>query len=323
MLGPARNWSYLLWDPEFETTRRERLVLRLRLAVLVVWQFATALFRRRPNVLLCAHEKCGTSTLAKHLCAHADVVAPRMAFVKEETYYTMLWDKLPFARLGFEYGYRAHGPLYWPARRYVLDACQSASFFPALCAALHPVGTKFIVLLRDPVERAQSAFNSHERENKIGKVYAGKTFEEACDLYLASDDARKAADAAVRARPSLSAADLDAFIQSGAGFFEVGKYDVSLAALLAKHPRENVFASHMRHLETDAQAVVDACCAFLGVAPCAVETGYRRNTAPKRPSAISDDLRRRLQRHFQPSLDRANDILATVATYPPDLRLTF
>lgn len=327
VLGAAeRTWSLLLWDPdprELETTPRQRLVLRLKLMVLILWQFFTALFRRRPNLLLCSHEKCGTSTLAKHLCACDSIAAPRMAFVKEETYYAMLYDKLPFFWLGFELGYRAHGPLLFPRHKYVLDACQSGSFFPALTSRLNPVGTKFLLLLRDPVERAQSAFNSHTREQKVGAAYAGKTFEEACDIFLARDEKLCAADAAIRSSTTISSAELEAFIASGAGFFEVGKYDVTLSAILAKHPRENVFVSHMAHLTDDAQALVDTCCAFLGVKACTVETGYRRNTAPKSADTISDQLRRRLQRHFRPSMDRANAILSTIATYPPNLQLSF
>jgi len=321
-----RNYIYLVEHPG--TTYWETFFGRIWITALIFWQVLTSSLRKRPNLLLFGVEKCGTSTLAAHLCSNSKISCPQVAYVKEETHYSVRWDKLPFSFLGFDLGYKAHGPLIFSNFSYVLDADMQNAFFPGPSASLSPVGTKFILMLRDPVERAMSAWNMFLRNpNKIS-IHKKMSFDAACEFYLSSDPYALQKIAATRLSERVSDDDISYFeLMSLHGIFELGKYDVPLAMILRKHPPDNIFVSHIRILKHEPQALYNACCQFLQIpAQVLPDLRLKRFSAEACTlgekaglSCSSDKVILQLRNHFRAACQRTNTLLARVQTYPVNL----
>jgi hypothetical protein len=114
------------------------------------WRRATAVLRSLPDVVILGAQRGGTTSLFDWLAGHPAVAA---SSTKEVHYFDRYYDN-------GDLWYRAHFPLKL-SRRLALEATPYLLFSPVApgrVAADLPSSTRFIVLLRDPVQRAISHY---------------------------------------------------------------------------------------------------------------------------------------------------------------------
>lgn len=177
---------------------------------------------RLPNFLYVGPDKAGSSWLHETLLRHPDVyLTPAKDLYFFDRYYTRGpdWYAAQFRDAG--------------GQEVVGEVCQDYLFHPEAAtrirATLGP-NVKFMVSLRDPVERAWSSY-LYMRKHGIGP----ETFAEA-----------------LLSRPEL---------------LEHGRYATGLDRFLEHYPRENIHVALFDDLATDPQGFLDAVTDFLGVDP--------------------------------------------------------
>lgn len=310
----SRNWEPLFEKNDFAAGYRGSMLrtsLLFYMYCYTWWLFLTAHFRQKPNLMLCGFEKCGTTTLAGFLCMHKSISPPVLASIKEETKYPCIWHLLPFSFFGFAYGYRAHGPLRVWGYKYVMDACQMPTMFPGPLVNLTRVGAKFIFMLRDPVERAISAFTMH---------HSNDDFNQICDAYLSLDSTLCIHGRNIRQRKQILRKDFFFYEKvMKQGFIENGNYHVMLSTLLNKHPGENIFVSHLNLLRRNPQALFDAICQFLDIPPVQISfAGLNRFRGSKKCIATNEIIER-LRLFYEESDRKTKVLLNRVRCHPIDL----
>jgi len=131
----------------------------------------TVAYRKTPDFLIIGAQKGGTSSLYFYLKFHPSIKRP----IKKEIHYF----NIHFAK-GLKW-YKAHFPLKF--NKYITGEASPDYLFhpetPERVKALNPK-IKLIVLLRDPIERAYSAFQMNRRMG----IDPRKTFEEAIQFEL-------------------------------------------------------------------------------------------------------------------------------------------
>lgn len=110
-----------------------------------------------PNLHIVGFQKCGTTAMAHFLSQHPDIcmVKGKEAHVFDDPEYAHASDKEAFAMQK----YRDKLP-HFDAQHYILDSTPITLFHPAFikaCVAFNPQA-KFIVMQRDPVDRALSHY---------------------------------------------------------------------------------------------------------------------------------------------------------------------
>jgi len=114
------------------------------------WRTITASWRTLPDVVILGTQRGGTTSLFDWLALHRSVAA---STTKEVHYFDRFYAN-------GERWYRAHFPLKGGSRL-AMEATPYLLFYPLAprrVAADLPVSTRFIVLLRDPVQRAISQY---------------------------------------------------------------------------------------------------------------------------------------------------------------------
>lgn len=199
-------------------------------------------------------QKCGTSALHRYLGLHPQIFTPRIkenAFFRDEEAFSRGPAFLaPFFRgLGEEpvVGMTNVGILYTP--------------FSWQRIHLYNPAMKLVVLLRDPVERAWSAFWYCKR---IGWEPA-ETLEQALDREEASPPPRT-------------------MVERARSYLRNGRYAEQLRPFLARFHRDQVRVLFSAHLAADARSVIEDLCQWLGVAPEALQADL---TERHNPASIS------------------------------------
>lgn len=117
-----------------------------------------------PSIFIVGAQKAGTTTLQSLLKKHPDIAPPE---VKEVAFF----DRDPEYSKGTDY-YLQQFPLSWPMRKKItLDATPIYFYSPACAERIYSFcpDARIIILLRDPVERAYSAWNMYRRMIEEGK----------------------------------------------------------------------------------------------------------------------------------------------------------
>jgi Sulfotransferase domain len=140
---------------------------------------ATSGLRARPDFLLVGAQRCGTTSLFRALLSHPHVL--RANFLKGVNYFDVNSDK------GMSW-YRAHFPLSATANRHAPPGHDHAQVFEASGYYMfHPHAprriidelpdVKIVAMVRDPVERAFSAY-----KHEFARGFETETLERALDL---------------------------------------------------------------------------------------------------------------------------------------------
>lgn len=247
--------------------------------------------RMTPDFLIVGAQRCGTTSLFKTLAQHPAVLP---AVLHKGVHY---FDKHYGRGMAW---YRGHFPLQasaWRAERRTGTRPVTGESSPYYM--FHPLagqriasdlpGVRLVVLLRDPVERAYSAY-THER----ARGYESETFERALEL-----------------EPARVAGEYDRFVadpfydshhlQHNA-YLTRGQYVEQLERLERLVGRERIHAVDSQQFFTDPAPAYAGVLDFLGLPPHP-ETQFDRHNARPR-AALSPELRERLEEHFRPYDER-------------------
>ena len=253
----------------------------------VTYGRATSGGRLLPSFLVAGAQRSGTTSMYRALAQHPNVLKARLH--KGVHYFDTAYGR------GMAW-YRGHFPTERQAR-----AVERATGVPAqtfesspyyLC---HPLageriardlpGVRFLVLLRDPVERAYSA-HSHE----LGRGFESEPFERALELEesrLAGEDER------IRADPGYTS-----HAHQHHAYVARGQYVTYLRALEKLVGRDRIHVVDSHEFFTEPASTFAATCDFLGL-PRTGDIRFVRHNARSR-SPLPDVLRERLEELFRP-----------------------
>jgi hypothetical protein len=251
--------------------------------------------RPLPDFLIVGAQRCGTTSLHHYLLQHPAVVGPRWSK-------GVHWFDTDYAHR--DAWYRAHFPT--AARRERIGrragtravVGESSPYY-----LFHPYGaarmaaelpdTKFIALLRDPVERARS-----HHEHEVARGFETLPFEEALDR---EDERLAGAQAALAPRGGLHHS------HQHHAYVARGRYAEQLARLFDAVGRDRVLVVFTAELDRDTQGTVATVHRFLGLPVREVVTGRRWNV--RRKPAIDPATLDRLRATFAPHDVALRDLL--------------
>ena len=241
------------------------------------WGRATSRLRSQPDFVIAGAQRCGTTSLFRALMSHPQVARPVLH--KGVNYfdinYIQGWDwylgHFPVASLA-AWRTRASGPTR------IFEASGYYLYHPFAIARLARdlPEVKVVVMLRDPVERAYSAYQ-HERM----RGYEWESFETALDLEperLVGEVDRMRRDPAY-----------ESFSHRHHSYLHRGHYAEQLENVFANIPRERVHVLLSEDFFADPAAEFRSLSDFLGLSG-----GIRAHIRPvQRPTARADGCRHR------------------------------
>jgi hypothetical protein len=251
----------------------------------------TSSWRMLPGFLIIGAQRCGTTSLYTSLTAHPAVL--RAVLHKGVHYFDTAYDR----GLGW---YRAHFPLEATARRVerrVGTAPLTGESSPYYL--FHPVageriardlpGVRLLALVRDPVERAYSAY-THER----ARGFETETFERALEL---EPERLAGTEELLRADPSA----VSHHHQHNA-YVARGRYAEQLERMAGLVGRDRIHVIDSGDFFTAPEAAYDAVIDFLRLPRWRPAKFEQRNARPR--SDLEPELRARLEQYFEPHDDR-------------------
>ena len=255
---------------------------RVRAATSRRWRAATAGLRTLPDVVVLGAQRAGTTSLFDWLAPHPQV-AP--ATTKEVHYFDRFYAH-------GDRWYRAHFPV-MGGRRLAIEATPYLLFSPVAPArvAADLPSARFIVLLRDPVQRAVSHYWHSCR------IHAEN---EPLERAIALEDERLAG------QEEIVLAGGESFAHRNFSYKARGHYAEQLARWFAVVDRERFLVVRSEDLFLDA-AAPGRVLAWLGLAPRDVSFPSSNDAPRARPeeASVVEDLRR----HFAPYNDTLFDLL--------------
>ncbi len=248
--------------------------------------YASARWRMSPGFLICGAQRCGTTSLYQALRQHPAVLRPVLR--KGVHYFDVAYPN------GMDW-YRGHFPLLATARRRQRRAGQPVQAFESSPYYLfHPSaagriaadlpGVKVLILVRDPVERAYSAY-THE----FARGYETETFERAVDLEaerLAGEEAKLLADPGYVSHAHQHQA-----------YVARGRYIDQITRFVDAVGPDRVHVIDAEDFFTDPLPVWAGVLAYLGLAAAPGPEFRQHNARPR--SALDPALRRRLAARFE------------------------
>jgi hypothetical protein len=272
-------------------------------SALVTARLPTSPARMRPSFLIVGAQRCGTTSMSRALGEHPAVFG---AVLREEVHY---FDN------GYGRGpawYRSHFPLMaaarWAARAAGVPAMafESSPYYmfhpraPERIARDLP-GVRLIVLLRDPVERAYSAY-VHEAAHG----FETEPFERALELEAARLDGeveRIAADSAY-----------SSYCHQHYAYRARGRYAEQLERLERLFGRDRLHVIDSRDFFAEPERAYDQVLEFLGLPNRGYPDFRQHNARPRAP--MPAPVRAALEEYYRPHDER----LAAWLGYEPSWR---
>jgi hypothetical protein len=257
---------------------------------------ATSGLRREPDFLVVGGQRCGTTSIFKTLSAHPQVLRPPVE--KGTDYFTLHYERGPA-------WYRSHFPTAALARLRTANAGGPAVFEACTYYLFHPCAleriardlpkVKLVIMLRDPVERAFSAFK-HELARGFETV---DDFEQALELEdqrLEGEIERMVAD------PGYAS-----FSHRHHAYLRRGQYAEQLERAFALVPRGRIHITDSEAYFADPGREYRRLTDFLGLAPWQPREFGQFNARPSSP--MPSAVRERLQAHFAPHDAKLSELL--------------
>lgn len=255
---------------------------------------ATAPMRARPDFVLAGAQRAGTTSLFRALMQHPQVVRPSMH--KGVNYFDVNYTK------GSRW-YAAHFPLRLTAALRTSRVGGPSVFEASGYYLYHPVaaerlasdvpGVKVVVMLRDPVERAFSAY-----KHEVARGFEDETFERAIDLEfarIAGEEDRMRADSSYTS-----------FAHRHQSYLHRGHYADQIERLLRHVPRERVHLIESEQFFTDPTVVFGGLVTFLGLS---AHTPRHFDQYNARAGGMDAATRSRLRNYFRPYDERLVPLL--------------
>lgn len=244
---------------------------------------ATAGMRMAPTFLVVGVQRCGTTSLFRALAAHPEIVRP--VFHKGINYFDLSYER------GWSW-YQGHFPLRrsWLSRTQPSRVAFEASGYylyhplaiPRIARDLPDV--RLLVMLRDPVERAFSAYK-HER--------ARGDERESFEVAIEREDERLSGEAERMVREPGYAS----YEYRHHGYLNRGRYADQLEKAMAHIPRERIHIVDSGQFFAEPAGAYRQITRFLGLKDF-VPTAFDQYNA--RPGAMDPAIRERLREHFAP-----------------------
>jgi Sulfotransferase domain len=256
---------------------------------------ASAGSRLVPDFILAGAQRCGTTSLFRALLAHPQVVRP--TFHKGINYYDLNYYR------GIRW-YRGHFPLAALARRRTAGHGGPMVFEASGYYLYHPFAAeriardlpavKLVVMLRDPVERAFSAY-----KHEFARGYESESFGKALDL----EDSRLAGEIErMRDDPRY-----ESMAHRHHSYRHRGHYAEQLERFFRFFPRERVHIIESEEFFAGPAGQYRDLIGFLGLRPF-TPAGFDQHNA--RPGAPMDPgIRRMLAEHYRPHDERLAGLL--------------
>ena len=257
---------------------------------------ATSAVRMTPEFIVVGGQRCGTTSLFKNIAEHPQVLRP--AVDKGIDWFTLHYDR-------GESWYRSHFPVERLARMrtsrhgrpVAFEACTYYMFHPfameRLAARLPDV--KVVAMLRDPVERAFSAYK-HEFARGFETV---ADFGEALaleDSRLEGELERMRADVTYESHPHRHQA-----------YRRRGQYAEQLERVFQLFPRERVHVMDSEAYFAEPEREYAALLEFLDLSSFQPAAFERHNARPSSP--MPGDTRELLTTHYKAHDERLADLL--------------
>jgi hypothetical protein len=265
-------------------------------AISVTAGLLTAPLRMLPGFLIVGAQRCGTTSMYRALAEHPSV--RKAVLHKGVHYFDMNYDR------GFSW-YRAHFPLTRGAATGGAQTFESSPYY-----LFHPLaaeriatdlpGVKLIVLVRDPVERAYSAY-THE----FARGFETEPFETAVDL---ESDRLNGEEERIVTEPGY----LSHSHQHHA-YRARGQYVEQLDRLERLFGRPDIHVVDSGDFFTKPEPVYDSVLDFLGLTADEYPQFEQHNARPR--SAIPEILRARLDEHFAPFDEQLTGWLGRVPSW--------
>lgn len=260
---------------------------------------ATAPLRMQPAFIMIGAQRCGTTTLFRALMAHPQIVRP--AFYKGINFFD-----LNYAR-GMTW-YRGHFPVARIAQAATAHHGDPVSFEASGYYMYHPFAlermaldlpqVKLVVMLRDPVERAFSAY-----KHEYARGYEWESFEKALEL----EDDRLIGEID-RMRADMT---YESFSHRHHSYTRRGHYAEQLQRIFGMFPRGQVHVIDSDVFFDQPAREYQSLTTFLGLRPFQPASFGQHNARPGRPMA--PDTQCLLEEHFAPR----NKRLATLLNWAP------
>ncbi len=261
---------------------------------------ATQRWRALPSFVVVGGQRCGTTTIFQTLSDHPQVLRPVVD--KGTDYYT-----LHFSR-GLDW-YRAQMPLRATVRArsarrgraQVFEACTYYMFHPfAIERMAHDLpDAKLVVMLRDPVERAFSAYK-HE---------FARGFESEDDFYTALQlEPNRLAGEVDKMRRDV---DYQSFSHRHHAYCSRGQFAEQLSRIYRHYPREQVHVMQSESFFADPAGEFGRLTSFLELQPWRPPAFEQHNARPS--TSMPRQARQFLIEHFR----EHNDALAELIGQRP------
>jgi hypothetical protein len=256
----------------------------------------TSGLRMDPAFIVIGGQRCGTTTIFKSLAEHPQVKRPPVD--KGTDYYTLNYGR------DLDW-YRGHFPLRWVAERRTAQMGPPMAFEACTYYMFHPFAmeriakdypdVKLVAMLRNPVERAYSAY-----KHEFARGFETEPdFERALDLEdsrLAGEIEKMAADVTYESHPHRHHA-----------YRHRGQFAEQLERVLEHFPRGQLHVMESEAFFADPVAEYRTLVEFLGLRPWAPATIDRHNARPSAPMPAA--ARARLEDHYRPHDARLAEIL--------------
>jgi hypothetical protein len=256
---------------------------------------ATARLRAKPDFILAGAQRCGTTSLFRALMAHPQILRPVLH--KGVNYFDVNYHR-------GEHWYRGHFPLTVVARARTAKYGRPRVFDASGYYMYHPLAperiakdlpaVRLVAMLRDPVERAYSAY-----QHEFARGFEWESFERALDL-----EAERLVGEIDRMR---SDPTYESFTHRHHSYTRRGQYAEQLAVLLDLFGPERLLVIDSEAFFTDPGGEYKRIVDFLEVAPMLPDRFERYNARPR--ADMSSLTRRRLELHFRPHDERLEDLL--------------
>ena len=249
------------------------------------WRSVTGRFRALPDFVVIGAQRAGTTSLFRTLRGHPHIVA---SFRKEVHYFD-----LQHRSHGLNW-YRAH--FGFPSSSHIQgEATPNYLAFSGVPQRMHDVlpEAKLVVLLRHPIERAQSAWRYRTRDGLEHRSFSDAIHEEENDTRTHSERVRDA-----------KTARQDLAMQFA--YLEKSRYAEHLERWLTVYPTEQLHIMRSEDLFEQPDVAMEKLMVFLDVDPDLAPPYPHANATT--PTSIDEGDRRWLVEYFAPHNQKLEDL---------------
>lgn len=256
---------------------------------------ATAPLRLQPDFIMIGAQRCGTTSLYRALMAHPQLVQP--TFHKGINYFDLNYQRGPN-------WYRGHFPIaeiarHRPASRGAPLAFEASGYYVYHPFAIERMArdlpqVKLVLMLRDPVERAFSAY-----KHEYARAFEWESFERALEL----EDERLAGEIdRMRRDPGY-----ESFPHRHHSYRHRGLYAEQLDRVYRHFPRRQVHVIESEAFFAEPAEQFRLLLAFLGLRPCESAIFGQYNARPG--ESMPAGTRHALDDYYAPHNERLAGLL--------------